>query len=78
MRASPSCRSYCESRELSFYASRIVQRDKAAADAIRAEQDERKRNKARVRIEEMKAKRSGATKQMPLQGKEALKAIYTE
>jgi hypothetical protein len=51
-------------------------RDKAAADAIRAEQDERKRNKTRVRIEEMKAKQSGVTKRMPLQGREALKAIY--
>ena len=53
-------------------------RDKAAAEAIRAEQEERKRNKARVRIEEMKAKQSGATKRMPLQGKEALKAIHSE
>src|SRR5262249_11222588 len=34
-------------------------RDKAAADAIRAEQEEHKRNKARVRIEDMKAKQSG-------------------
>jgi hypothetical protein len=51
-------------------------RDKAAAEAIRAEQAERKRNKTRVRIEEMKAKQSGATKHMPLQGKDALKAIY--
>jgi hypothetical protein len=44
-------------------------RDKAAADAIRAEQQERKRNKTRVRIEEMKAKQSGVTKRMPLQGR---------
>ena len=51
-------------------------RDRAAADAIRSEQQERKRNKARIRIDEMKAKQSGATKRMPLQGKEALKAIY--
>jgi hypothetical protein len=29
-----------------------------------------------VRIEEMKAKQSGATTRMPLQGKDALKAIY--
>jgi hypothetical protein len=52
--------------------------DRAAAEAIRAEQEERKRNKARVRIEEMKAKQSGATKRMPLQDKEALKAIHSE
>ena len=51
-------------------------RDKIAADAIRAEQDERKRNKARVRIDTMKAKQSGASKRMPLQGKDALRAIY--
>jgi hypothetical protein len=51
-------------------------RDRAAADAIRSEQEERKRNKARIRIDEMKAKQSGAAKRMPLQGKEALKAIY--
>jgi len=50
-------------------------RDKIAADAIRAEQDERKRNKARVRIETMKAKQSGATRKMPLSGREALAAI---
>jgi hypothetical protein len=31
-----------------------------------------------VRIAEMKAKQSGATKRMPLQGKEALKAIHSE
>lgn len=51
------------------------QRDKIARDAILAAQTERKKNKARVRIETMKAKQSGATKRVPLTGKAALEFI---
>jgi hypothetical protein len=51
------------------------ERDKIAAAAILAEQAERKRTKTRIRIEEMKAKQSGATRRMPLTGKEAMAAI---
>lgn len=49
--------------------------DKAAADAIRKEQADRKTQKARGRIEKMKAKQRGDTKRMPLSGKDALAAI---
>lgn len=51
------------------------QRDKIARQAIEAEQAERKKNKARVRIETMKAKQRGDTKRMPLSGRAALAAI---
>ena len=53
-------------------------RDQIAADTIRKEQAERKKLKAHNRIAEMKAKKSGATKRMPLEGKAALAAIKTE
>lgn len=43
-----------------------------AADAIRAEQAETKRLKAKGRIATMKAKQSGETRRMPLTGKAAL------
>jgi hypothetical protein len=45
------------------------------AEQIRAEQEETKRKKAQGRIAKMKAKKSGATKAMPLTGKAALDAI---
>jgi hypothetical protein len=50
-------------------------RDKVAADAIRQEQADRKRAKSMARIETLKAKKSGAAKRMPLEGKAALAAI---
>jgi hypothetical protein len=50
------------------------QLDPVAAE-IRAEQEETKRKKAQGRIAKMKAKKSGATKAMPLTGKAALDAI---
>jgi len=51
------------------------QRDALAREAILAEQTERKKNKARARIETMKAKKAGDLKKMPLTGKAALDAI---
>jgi hypothetical protein len=50
-------------------------KDDAARAAILAEQEERKRNKSRVRAEERKAKQAGLTRRMPLTGKAALAAI---
>jgi hypothetical protein len=51
------------------------ERDRIASEAILQEQAERKRNKAKARAEEAKAKKSGAATRMPLQGKAALDAI---
>jgi hypothetical protein len=50
------------------------QLDPVAAE-IKAEQEETKRKKAQGRIAKLKAKKSGATKAMPLTGKAALDAI---
>jgi hypothetical protein len=47
----------------------------APADQLAEEIAERKKAKAHGRIARMKAKQSGATKRMPLSGKEALAAI---
>ena len=52
-------------------------KDAAAAAAIKVEQAERKKLKATIRSEERKAKASGATKQMPLTGREALRYLKT-
>jgi len=49
--------------------------DQQVAEQIKTEQAERKRDKARVRIEKMKAKQRGDTRKMPLSGKDALKFI---
>jgi len=49
--------------------------ERETADAIRAEQAERKTAKARGRIATMKAKKAGDTKRMPLTGKAALDMI---
>lgn len=54
---------------------RITQRTARTFNPYEAEQREAKRNKARGRIEKMKAAQRGETKKMPLQGKEALAAI---
>lgn len=51
------------------------ERDRIAREAIEAEQAEKKKNRTRVRIETMKAKKAGLTKQWPLEGKAALAAI---
>jgi hypothetical protein len=53
-------------------------RDKAAADAIRAEQAESKRTKTHARLEKMKAAKRGETRKMPLSGKAALAAIMQD
>lgn len=50
-------------------------KDAARAAEIRAEQAERKKLKARGRIEKMKAKQAGDLKKMPLTGRAALDAI---
>jgi len=47
----------------------------AVGEAIAAEQEARRKAKAHGRIATLKAKKSGATKQMPLEGKAALAAI---
>jgi hypothetical protein len=52
-------------------------KDAAAAAAIKAEQAERKKLKATIRSEERAAKASGATKRMPLTGREALQYLKT-
>jgi len=52
-------------------------KDAAAAAAIKAEQAERKKLKATIRKEERAAKASGATKRMPLTGREALNYLKT-
>lgn len=52
-----------------------AQRDKEAATVLRQEIAEKQRARAVARISRMKAKQSGATKQMPLQGRDALRAI---
>ena len=52
-------------------------RDKIAADAIRAEQAERKQSKARARRETAKAKQAGDLKRMPLTGRAALEKLRT-
>lgn len=49
--------------------------DLAAMAAIDAEQKERKRTKSTNRIATMKAKQSGETRRMPLEGRAALAAI---
>jgi hypothetical protein len=49
--------------------------DLQAVQEIEAEQANKKRTKARVRIEKMKAKASGETRKMPLTGKAALEKI---
>jgi hypothetical protein len=49
--------------------------DLAAMATIEAEQNERKRVRSRNRIDTMKAKKSGETRRMPLEGKAALAAI---
>ena len=48
----------------------------AVGQQIAAEIAERKKAKSRGRIATMKAKKSGETKRMPLEGKDALKAIF--
>lgn len=53
----------------------LDRRDQIAADKIRAENAERKRQKSLGRIARLKAQKSGATKKMPLEGKAALAAI---
>jgi hypothetical protein len=53
----------------------LDRRDQIAADKIRADQAEHKRAKALGRIARLKADKSGARKQMPLEGKAALAAI---
>lgn len=53
----------------------FLQRDKAAAAEVAAEQADIKKRKAAGRIAKMKAKQSGETKRMPLTGKAALEAI---
>lgn len=50
-------------------------KDAEAAAAIRQEQADRKKAKARGRIEKLKAKQRGDLKRMPLEGKAALAAI---
>ena len=52
--------------------------DQEAADELRQEQEERKRAKARGRIEKLKAKKSGETRKMPLSGRAALAHIRQE
>ncbi len=47
----------------------------AVGEAIAAEQEARRKAKAHGRIATLKAKKSGATKAMPLEGKAALAAI---
>ena len=54
---------------------RGIEADKAVRAEIEKQNAERKRTKSQVRIEKMKAKQSGATAQMPLTGKAALKFI---
>jgi len=49
--------------------------DEAAIAEIAAKMEEQQKAKARGRIAKLKAKQSGDTKKMPLQGKEALAAI---
>jgi hypothetical protein len=49
--------------------------DKVIADHIREEQAETKKQKARGRVEKMKAKQRGDLKKMPLTGRAALEAI---
>jgi hypothetical protein len=49
--------------------------DDAAAAAIKEEQADTKRRKARGRIDKMKAKQRGDLKKMPLSGRAALEAI---
>jgi hypothetical protein len=51
------------------------ERDELARREILAEQEGRKRNKARSRIEKLKAKKDGSARRMPLTGKAALEAI---
>lgn len=52
-----------------------LKRDAKAAAEIKQEIADKKRTKALVRVEKLKAKKSGETKRMPLQGKAALAAI---
>ena len=53
----------------------FLKRDKAARVEIEQQNAERKRTKAQVRIEKMKAKQSGDTRKVPLTGRDALKFI---
>jgi len=46
------------------------------AASIAAENEERRKIKSRNRIDKMKAKQRGDTKRMPLEGRDALKAIF--
>jgi hypothetical protein len=51
-------------------------RPDAVGQQIAAEIEARHKAKSRGRIAKMKAKQSGETKKMPLEGKDALKAIF--
>lgn len=53
-------------------------KDTPEAEAIRAEQADRKRRKNAGRVATMKAKASGETKKMPLTGRAALAAIRAQ
>lgn len=55
--------------------AQVRKADREAAEAIRAEQAEKAKAKARGRIATMKAKKAGDTKRMPLTGKAALDMI---
>jgi hypothetical protein len=56
----------------------VAPKEGAATADLKTQQTERKKEKARVRIEKLKAKKSGATTVMPLTGKAALKAISAQ
>lgn len=53
----------------------FLKRDVVARMTIEAANAERKRTKAQVRIEKLKAKQSGETRKVPLTGKDALRFI---
>jgi hypothetical protein len=57
--------------------AQVSQQTRARAD-LRALQRATKREKSRVRIERLLAKKSGAAARMPLSGKAALAAIHQE
>ena len=60
--------------EIPAFLRRQPKLDPVAA-GIKAEQDETKRRKAVGRIAKLKAKKSGATRKLPLSGRAALEAI---
>ena len=48
----------------------------AVSQAVAVEVEEKRKAKSRGRIAKMKAKQSGETRKMPLQGRDALRAIH--